>query len=95
MPVVIPTLLGCVFIRVVGVRISLFAQPWGLVIVGCVLFWGAWLIPIALLALPALKGFAWTRTDLLTLLVFRILGLIFSTTGALRLLRNPNKREIS
>jgi integrase len=40
-------------------------------------------------------GLAWTRTDLLTILAIRTLGIILSTSGALRLLRNRDKREIS
>jgi hypothetical protein len=93
LPVVVPTLLGCVFILASGIRISLFARPWQLVIVGCALLWGAWLAPVVLSAIPTLKGFVWTRADRLTILAIGTLGLIFSTSGALRLLRNRNKRE--
>jgi hypothetical protein len=94
LPVAIPTLVGCVFILVAGIRISLFARPWRLIVVGCALLWGAWLVPVVLLAVPALKGFTWTRTDLLTILAIRTLGVIFSASGAWRLLRNRNERKI-
>lgn len=87
LPYLIPTLLGGLLTFIAGIRVTLFARPWNLVFGGVILVLASWFAPAAISAIPQLKGLTWTGPTLLALLLFRILGLIFSTTGALRLLR--------
>jgi hypothetical protein len=87
LPYVLPTLLGGLLTFVAGIRVSLFARPWNLVLGGVALVLTSWFAPAVVSAIPQLRDLAWTGSTLLALLLFRILGLIFSTTGALRLLR--------
>jgi hypothetical protein len=86
LPFLLPALLGSLFAFVGGVRISRFARPWNLVLGGCALLATSWFAPNAMAALPGSRDFAWTKTRMLMLFFLRILGLIFSTTGTLRLL---------
>lgn len=87
LPFMLPALVGGLLIFVGAVRVSLFARPWNLVIAGAVLLLASWFAPFVVSAIPALKDFLWNRPTLLVLILFRILGLILSTTGALRLVR--------
>jgi hypothetical protein len=93
LPYLLPTLLGGLLTFVAGIRVSLFARPWSLVIGGTFLLLTSWFAPILASAVPVLKDFAWTGSTLLALLLLRILGLIFSTTGALRLLRREPTQQ--
>jgi hypothetical protein len=86
LPFLLPALLGSLIAFVGGVRISLFGRPWTLVAGGCALLLGSWFAPAVMHVLPGLRNFVWTKTSLLVLFLLRILGIILSTTGALRLL---------
>jgi len=87
LPFLLPALVGGLLIFVGGIRVSLFARPWNLVVGGTLLLLASWFAPLLVSAIPALKEFSWNRPTLLVLILLRILGLILSTTGALRLLR--------
>jgi len=93
LPFLVPALLGSLIAFVGGVRISLFARPWNLIAGGSALLLVSWFAPAVLQLLPGLQDFAWTSTSLLVLFLLRILGIIFSTTGALRLLRASRALE--
>lgn len=85
-PFLLPALLGAILSFVGAIRLSLFVRAWPLVIGGSALLLASWLIPDGMETLKLLPGFAWTRPALLALYMLRILAIIFSTTGALRLL---------
>jgi hypothetical protein len=82
----VSALLGSLIAFVGGVRISLFARPRNLVAGGTALLLGSWFAPAVMHLLPGLQDFVWTKTSLLLLFLLRILGIILSTTGAMRLL---------
>lgn len=88
LPFLLPALLGSLLAFVGGIRISLFAHPRNLVMGGCALLAASWFAPVAMAAFPPSRDFVWTKTTLLVLFFVRILGIILSTTGALRLLRS-------
>jgi hypothetical protein len=93
LPFLLPALLGSLFAFVGGIRMNRFASPWNLVLGGCALLAASWFAPEVMVALPVSRDFARTRTSLLVLFFLRILGLIFSTSGALRLLRGQKMPE--
>jgi hypothetical protein len=93
LPFLLPALLGSLFAFVGGIRISLFARPWNLVLGGTALLWASWFAPDAMVALPMPSDFVSTKTRMLVLFFLRILGLIFSTMGALRLLHGKKAPE--
>jgi hypothetical protein len=83
----LPAIVGGLLAFVGGIRVSLFARPWILIIGGTLLLFTSWFAPAVVSGIPALQNFSWTGPALLILILLRILGLIFSTTGVLRLLR--------
>ena len=87
LPFLVPALVGGLLIFIGGIRVSLFARPWNLVIAGTLLLLASWFAPLDFSAVPALKDFSWNRPAVLVLFLLRILGIILSTTGAIRLLR--------
>lgn len=93
LPFLLPALLGSLFAFVGGIRISLFARPWNLVLGGTALLSASWFAPDPMVALPVPSDFVWIKTRMLVLFFLRILGLTFSTMGALRLLRGKKAPE--
>jgi len=83
----LPAIVGGLLTFVGGIRVSLFARPWILIIGGTFLLFTSWFAPALVSGIPALPNFSWTGPALLILILLRILGLIFSATGVLRLLR--------
>jgi len=87
LPFMLAALVGGLMVFVGGVRVSLFVRPWNLVFGGTFLLLASWFTPLVVTTIPTLNDFSWNRPTLLVLILLRILGLILSTTGALRLLR--------
>lgn len=88
----LPVIVGGLLTFVGGIRLSLLMRPW-MIFLGLALVCAAVLGPaVASTYVPAVREFHWTGAILVPLFIARTLGIVFSTTGTLRLLsrRGPN-----
>lgn len=82
----LPVIFGGLLSFVAGVRLSLLMRPWNTLVWGAVLVCAAMFVPAAISAcVPAMKDFPWAGGILVPLFITRILGIIFFTTGILRM----------
>lgn len=82
----IPVVAGAILTFVGGVRISIVLRPLYLLLLGAVLVVGALAGPRSLAQFfPKIENYNWTGAPLMLLFVFRTIGIIFFSTGLLRL----------
>jgi hypothetical protein len=89
----VPSVVGAVLTFLGAIRISLATRPLRSAALGFVLVVVVSTLPLAAAELfPELKTYRWTVPSVLPLFVFRIVGLIFLSTGVLRLLSKARDR---
>jgi uncharacterized metal-binding protein len=82
----VPVVAGAVLTLVGGARMSMLLRPSYLLLLGAALIVGALLGPrLTAQMFPKTKNYNWTWTSLMLLFVFRTVGIIFFSTGLLRL----------
>ncbi len=90
----IPIVAGAVIALLGGTRMSMGIRPLARTLLGAGFFIGAVAAPILVTRLdPGVADQTWTTSALMPFFVFRILGLIFASTGLLKVFPGDNTKR--
>jgi hypothetical protein len=90
----IPIVAGAVIALLGGTRMSMGIRPLARTLLGAGFFIGAVAAPILVTRLdPGVADQTWTTSTLMPFFVFRILGLIFASTGLLKVFPGDNTKR--